>query len=502
MPQPQRSSRNKKIEPLNWEVAAQSPALKGMTSFLDIPAQDIRSGRYIGALAIHSSPAADTAPEDVIDPGDETHPANATVTVGGPASQPNIRTMPSPTFTQVSNAAAPVDGSLQTTERSVLPQVVDGTPAGKAQPAKIALQANVMYSGPNKGPKHFLSPGDETYPAVESGIGWPHAVTPGRGRSKVRRCVLAQDGHSLGEEAIYQVMWRSGRPESADPNASRTIRIGAADIGFKVNMAKKNVRQNVSRLYDKLALEIMEDFETMSSQPRLYRIFSYKQILERRRAVGMEFVLRNKGVVFCTPDGEELVKSPAYVCHPGDETSIRPAPPKKRRAPLPPSVAPAIRSVATSPTNIEASDVSEVRMISEALNRYWPVDQAAAEQLLRSCRRTRPDARAEEIVFFVGEKLELARTNRNITNPTGLVLATVPQSFAGAAFEYFRERMERQAALAQEERARREREREELRLWLVDEREKNESIVNDSGLPQQDRDAAEKKLRQYATWNT
>lgn len=90
---------------------------------------------------------------------------------------------------------------------------------------------------------------------------------------------------------------------------------------MRVNMAKKNVRQNISRLYEKLALEIIEDFETISSQARLYRVYSYKQILERRRAVGLEYVLRNKGVVFCSADGTVLVTSPTdskkfSVCHP------------------------------------------------------------------------------------------------------------------------------------------------------------------------------------------
>jgi hypothetical protein len=157
--------------------------------------------------------------------------------------------------------------------------------------------------------------------------------------------------------------------------------------------------------------------------------------------------------------------------------------------------------VAPPPPDNEAGDGNEVRIVSEALNRYWPVDQAAAEQLLRSCRRIRPDARAEEVVFFISEKLELARTNRNITNPTGLVLATVPQSFVGATFEQFRERMERQTTLAEEERVRQQREREELRQWLVEEREKNELIVNDQTKTQHERDSAERKLRQYATWN-
>jgi hypothetical protein len=238
--------------------------------------------------------------------------------------------------------------------------------------------------------------------------------------------------------------------------------MGAADIGFKVNMAKKNVRQNISRLFEKLALEILEDFETMNSQARLYRVYSYKQILERRRAAGMEYVLRNKGVVFCNQDGTELVSSPAYVSSPGGKTSIKPAPQTPSAAHI-----------------IEPSVNADLREVAQALNRYWAVDEAAAVQLLRDCRRVRPDARADEIVFFVEEKLALARNSRNITNPTGLVLATVPQCFVGSTFEEFRRRMERHAALAAEEAERKLQQDAEMTAWILKDRDRYEAIVND-----------------------
>jgi len=318
----------------------------------------------------------------------------------------------------------------------------------------------------------------------------------------VRRAILAQDGHSLGEEAIYQIMWRGGRPESGDPNSSRTIRIGAADIGYKVNMAKKNVRQNVSRLFEKLAIEILEDFETMSSQARLYKVYSYKQILDRRRAAGLEYVLRNKGVVFCTPSGGEIVSSPAYGPTPGDETSIRPAAPKRRRPSLPSSVVQFQQPITPAPSTGEDSESEELQIVSQALNRYWPVDEPAAVQLLRNCRRVRADARPEEIAFFVREKLELTRQTRNITNPTGLILATVPQSFIGSTFEEFRKRMERQAALAAEEKQRKEQQHAELLKWFQAERDKCETIAGDASLPQKERDAAEKLLRQLGSRKT
>jgi len=321
-------------------------------------------------------------------------------------------------------------------------------------------------------------------------------LTPGRGRSKIRRCVLAQDGHSLGEEAIYQALWRTGRPEiTSDPNSARTIRIGAAELGYKVNMAKKNVRQNISRLFEKLALEILEDFETMNSQARLYRVFSYKQILERRRAVGMEYVLRNKGVVFCSQDGREPVSSPAYVSSPGDRTSIRPAPPKRARKRVVASE-PLQYAPTQPPADPEEAESSDLQMVSKALNQYWSVDQEAAVQLIRKCRSVRADARADEIAFFVSEKLHLARTNRNISNPVGLILATVPQSFAGSTFLEFRRRMERQAANASEEASRKEREAIELEAWLQKEFKRYEDIAGDETKTQKERDDAAKFLRQ------
>lgn len=482
MPQSQRSSRRYKIEPLNYQEAALSPALKGMTSFLDVRPEDVRSGNFdsfgpalevITSPDVVSGPELLSSPEYVSPPGDETTPARE------PSPLNFLGARGAGVVTPIFDNPSPVK-----------------TPAGRTSPATRRTPKSISY------------PGDETL-AVVNGTVWSgssltrlEGITPGRGRSKVRRAVLAQDGHSLGEEAIYQVMWRGGRPESGDPNSSRTIRIGAADIGYKVNMAKKNVRQNVSRLFEKLAVEILEDFETMSSQARLYKVYSYKQILDRRRAAGLEYVLRNKGVVFCTPSGEELVLSPAYVPTPGDETSIRPAPPKRRRPGLPSSIEQFQQPITPAPSRGEDSESEELQIVSQALNRYWPVDQPAAVQLLRNCRRVRADARPEEIAFFVREKLELTRQTRNITNPTGLILATVPQSFIGSTFEEFRKRMERQAALAAEEKQRKEQQHAELLKWFQAERDKCETIAGDASLPQKERDAAERLLRQLGSRKT
>jgi hypothetical protein len=113
----------------------------------------------------------------------------------------------------------------------------------------------------------------------------------------------------------------------------------------------------------------------------------------------------------------------------------------------------------------------------------------------------RADVRSDEIVLFVSEKLELAHSNQNITNPSGLILATVPQSFVGQTFLEFRQRREEQALLAAEEQRRRLEEQEGLREWVRQDRERQEAILNDPMRSQQDRDLAEWRLRQMTDWN-
>jgi hypothetical protein len=61
MAEPRRNSRRQKIEPLNYTGAALAPALKGMTSFLDLSPEDVRNGNFDGlavTLPPHGAPAS------------------------------------------------------------------------------------------------------------------------------------------------------------------------------------------------------------------------------------------------------------------------------------------------------------------------------------------------------------------------------------------------------------------------------------------------------------
>ncbi len=301
---------------------------------------------------------------------------------------------------------------------------------------------------------------------------------------KIRRCVLAQDAHSQGEDALFSAMWNVAKPEAADPSGSRTLRIGYAELSQKSRMHRSNIRINIAGLRAKLAIEVLDEHNSRDVMPRLYRLYSYKEILERRRAAGLEYVIRKKSVVFVTETGE-LVALPGLP-KPGIRKAQKQSTESKAQFDDSP----------THQARAEQLDL-DVRQISEALSQHWPVDEAAAQQLLRQCRSMRRDAEIGEIVFFINEKLQIALTNKQIKNPTGLILATVPQCFEGATFEEFRRRRNETLRLAAEEQERKRDQERDLETWLAGKLQELRAVTDDDSQPEAAREKARRELKQY-----
>jgi hypothetical protein len=120
----------------------------------------------------------------------------------------------------------------------------------------------------------------------------------GFGNKKLYRCVLAQDGHSHGEEALYQILWKAGKPEAEE---TRTIAMGYGEMSKRIRLLFNNTKAMCLRLIQKLAIEEIAHEVSYERIGKTYRIFSYKVILERRRANNMEWVIKNKGVEFVMP---------------------------------------------------------------------------------------------------------------------------------------------------------------------------------------------------------
>ena len=112
---------------------------------------------------------------------------------------------------------------------------------------------------------------------------------------KIRRAVKVQDAHSIGEQALYQSLWNAATPETAD---SRLIRIGYGGMQSLCGLDKSNCKDHVLSLIEKLALEVTTGFDIRRNEGNTYRVYSYGAILKRRKAAGLEWVIRRRGVQF------------------------------------------------------------------------------------------------------------------------------------------------------------------------------------------------------------
>ena len=129
----------------------------------------------------------------------------------------------------------------------------------------------------------------------ETAMGGISGIVEIRPGPKIRRAVKIQDGHSTGEQLVYQALWNAA---SAETNESRLIRIGYGGLQSLCGLDKTNCKDNIQSLIRKLALEVVSPFSVQRNQGNVYRVFSASAIMKRRKAAGMEWVIRNKGVRF------------------------------------------------------------------------------------------------------------------------------------------------------------------------------------------------------------
>ena len=253
-----RSKRKPAMEPLGWDEIVSQPGMGGYLSFLNGPVPLPHLQGSATALApdpgVVSHSGSGTEPDPHL--GSEIVP-NPAVVPGPPLdSVPDLTTTPDP-------VTVPDVGTTEVTPGSI-------SPSGVVSPLSIASAPEVV-----------------SIPAAQLGQ-----------RLRIRRCAATHDGHSLGEEVLYQAIWKAARPESAE---ARTIVIGWRGMSQLCRMTPKNCKINTQRLMRKLALEVLSPYNTPESIGTTYRIYSDQAIFERRRAAGLEWVVRSRGVEFVNP---------------------------------------------------------------------------------------------------------------------------------------------------------------------------------------------------------
>lgn len=278
----------------------------------------------------------------------------------------------------------------------------------------------------------------------------------GVGKRRLHRCALVQDAHSPGEQVVLNSLYRMaksprwGRPQV---DGSFLVSAGLRDIAEQTCMHETNVRFNLRSLIEKLAIEIVEDEDRKRQTARVYHVFSYKEILERRRASGLEWVIKNRGVRFISKEKvEEILASETLPSDFTDETDALPSVPHPQRgsesleARASGSQPPLLGNTTLENSFQETSSSSfPTEPLIKELHKLVPIlDEEAVISLWNECRMRAGDCTAEEILYFAREKSLISR-NGKIQNPVGFLLAAVPKCFEGQVFTTFREEQKKKA---------------------------------------------------------
>jgi hypothetical protein len=231
------AKRRHKLEPITVDEITASPSLEGYDAFLRFrPAEDTTGG---------------ASPIDNVPAGDFPSPARDSSPTGNlPTGKAQL--LISPIGVQPSGYSP-----------------IDDLPSGKSLSGLLPISE--------------LPVGDA---AVFS--------LPGR-RQKVHRAQSTRDGHSHGENQLYEAFWIHGTPEGPE---TRMITIGYGGMQELCRLDKTNCKKNILSLIEKRAIEIVTRFDVRRNIGNTYRVFSPEAVFRRRQQAGLEFVIRTSGVRF------------------------------------------------------------------------------------------------------------------------------------------------------------------------------------------------------------
>ena len=116
-------------------------------------------------------------------------------------------------------------------------------------------------------------------------------------RRHIRQALTAKDGHSLGEQAVYEALWANSEPHSPD---CRTAAIGYRILSEVCRLSVNNCKANLRTLAQKLAIEELAGHSY--TQSKTYLVYNAPAILRRRKAAGLTHYIKTRGVIFVDPE--------------------------------------------------------------------------------------------------------------------------------------------------------------------------------------------------------
>jgi hypothetical protein len=378
-----------------------------------------------------------------------------------------------------------------------VPQEPKGSSQQKTTAKVISIRGrHATANDPGVEPDSLVEP----FAAIES----PH----GGRRYKIHDCTLVQHGHSLGETALYKTLWDAGETQA---DGTKLVTMGWRTMAHLAGMSDKSAKRNTRSLIGKLAIEQIGDEISETRTGRTYRIYSFAQILGKRKNEGMVRSKWDKGRRFVQEDGSTITLSLKAVIadQSADSTVVKvstvdktstgtmdkttPVPMDKMSPGTMDILSTPLRSLLRKQQGIKTSS-SERQPIVQALAQYGTPDDQAVDQLWRACLVVCPDATADEVVRLIDEKGRQIARNRSVKNPIGFLLTAVPKCFRPESIAVLRQQRQRVLQLEAEQKEDEKRQEQEYIEMLKVNHEKYLAISLDPSAPQEKRKNAESML--------
>lgn len=258
--------------------------------------------------------------------------------------------------------------------------------------------------------------------------------------SRARRVDLAQHALTHPEESVYNCLWGV---KSQGPEEYRLVRMGYDRISKAARITKRNAALIVERLAEKGFLRVEAPADILNRTPTQYRVYGYRAVLAELERKGRRWVVRSgNGVLFV-----RRVEIPTTTVVADKETTVVDGQPTTVVAPTTVTVvAGQSTTVVAATTPLGSKNLgssrhpsSEMRAtVGEVIRRELSIDDDGVARLVAGCLSVDPNATIEEIVYFTKMKMSQHRSMRNLQNPIGLLIASVPKCFDGSLIAEYR----------------------------------------------------------------
>lgn len=285
----------------------------------------------------------------------------------------------------------------------------------------------------------------------------PTTDVPGLGKRRYHRCVFVQEAHTPGEQAVLTGLYRLGKnPRFGQvlPDGSFRVSVSLVELGRQIAMHETNVRVNIRNLTEKLAIEQVRPEDKKQQSAREYRVYTFKQILERRREAGLEWVVKGRGVRFVSQD--EAVKALPSDSLPSDYLFANESLPSEAPGGVGSESLELLGSETLGPIyigkelgissrkNTSSTNRVDARLVSLIRSYGLIPDDQLLQRMNDACNMiaeqgTGIQATADEVLYFTNQKLRAIQRMSNVRNPLALLATIVPKCFEGESFQAYRE---------------------------------------------------------------